>query len=389
MPPELLIPVADPRALVRAAADELHDAIARVLEAGRYVLGQEVAAFEEEWARYVGVRFCVGVGSGTDALALALRAVNVHPGDEVITVSQSAVATVAAIEQIGAVPVFADIDPTTRCLDPDKLTDVISARTRAILPVHLYGQPAPMESILRVARRHRLKVVEDCAQAHGAEILGRKAGAWGDAAAFSFYPTKNLAAIGDGGAVVSDQDEIAERVRALREYGWKERYVSVTPGVNSRLDELQAAILRVQLTRLDAWNARRRAVAEQYRAAIIGSRLTSPARVDGTVHAMHLFVVETDEREALRRFLHAEGIATAVHYPLAIHQQPAYEHRIRGGDALPVTERLCRRILTLPGGPHLTDVHVERICAALHAWCRSEGDPVSCVTTAPTSIATT
>jgi len=388
MPPEL-IPVADPRALVSAAAADLHEAIARVLAAGRYVLGEEVAAFEEEWGRYVGVRFCIGVASGTDALALALRGVGVQPGDEVITVSQSAVATAAAIEQIGAVPVFADIDPTTRCLDPNKLAAVISTCTRAIVPVHLYGQPAPMEAILRVARSHRLKVVEDCAQAHGAEIMGRKAGAWGDAAAFSFYPTKNLAAIGDGGAVVTDQLEVADMVRALREYGWRERYVSVRPGVNSRLDELQAAILRVQLTRLDAWNRRRRAIAEHYRAAVTGSRLTAPARIGGTVHAMHLFVVETDEREALRRFLHAEGIGTAIHYPLAIHQQPAYESRIRGGDALPVTERLCRRILTLPGGPQLTDSQVERICAALEAWCRLEGDPVSCATTAPTSIATT
>ena len=388
MSPEY-IPVADPGAVIRASEDAVHQAIERVLASGRYVLGEEVAAFEGEWAQYIGAQFCVGVGSGTDALALALRAVGVRPGDEVITVSQTAVATVAAIEQIGAVAVFVDIDPVTRCLDPARVKDVISARTRAVVPVHLYGQPAPMEAILNVARRYRLAVVEDCAQAHGADIEGRKVGTWGDAGAFSFYPTKNLAAIGDGGAVVTNRLDVADTLRALREYGWTERYVSTRPGVNSRLDELQAAILRVQLPRLDDWNHRRRAIAERYGAMIDGPRLIAPARIEGTLHAMHLFVVETDERDELRRFLHRAGIGTAVHYPLPVHQQPAYEGRIRGGESLPETEHLCRRILTLPLGPHLREYQVERVCAALQAWCRSEGDVASCATTAPTSIATT
>lgn len=387
MPPEC-IPVADPGALVSAAREDLHTAIERVLDSGRYVLGEEVDRFEEEWARYVGVRFCVGVGNGTDAVALALRAVGVEPGDEVITVSLSAVATVAAIEQIGAVPVFTDVAPETRCLDPDRLEHVISPRTRAIVPVHLYGQPAPMERILAIARRHRLRVVEDCAQAHGAEINGRKVGGWGDAGAFSFYPTKNLAAIGDGGAIVTDHPDVAATARALRQYGWRERYVSARPGVNSRLDEIQAAVLRVQLPKLDDWNRRRNAIAARYGEAIRGHSLIPPSHIHGTVHAMHLFVVESNERERLRTFLQSEGIGTAVHYPMAIHQQPAYAGRVRGAGTLPVTESLCRRILTLPMGPHLRESQVDGVCGTLRAWCRSEGEPASCVTTAPTSIAT-
>jgi len=302
---------------------------------------------------------------GTDAVALALRSCGIEPGDEVLTVSHTAVATVAAIEQIGAVPVFADIDPVTRCLAPATIPALVSPRMRAVVVVHVYGQPALMADIMTVAASHGLKVVEDCAQAHGAAIDGRRVGTFGDAAAFSFYPTKNLGAIGDGGAVATNDSGVAERCRWLREYGWKERYISFMPGTNSRLDELQATILRVKLPRLSADNARRREIALRYDGALAGSSLVPPASVPGTLHAMHLYVVESSARDELERFLYARGIGTARHYPLPIHQQPAYTGRIRGGEYLTVTERLYGRILSLPMYPELRDEQVERICKAL------------------------
>jgi dTDP-4-amino-4,6-dideoxygalactose transaminase len=365
-----VIPVSDLVALTRQAGQALRTAVDRVIESGHYVLGEEVDRFEGEWAAYVGTAFAVSVASGTDALALALRAAGVRPGDEVITVSHSAVATVAAIEQIGAVPVFVDIEPVSRCLDPSQLPGLISRRTRAVVPVHMYGQPAAMEAIMTVARNAGLAVVEDCAQAHGAAIRGARVGTFADAGAFSFYPTKNLGALGDGGAVVTSSTDIAEGVRAIRQYGWRTRYVSAVTGVNSRLDEIQAAILRAKLPHLDAHNERRRMIAARYRTALAGTGIAAPADIPGTLHAMHLFVVESEDRESLRLFLHDRGISTAVHYPLAVHQQPAYRGRIRGEEALPVTERLYRRILTLPMGPQLCDEHVGRICAALQAWAQ-------------------
>lgn len=362
------IPVSDLVAHTRKAGPALRVAIDRVLESGQYILGEEVERFEREWASYVGAAFAVGVASGTDALALALKAAGVLPGDEVITVSHSAVATVAAIEQIGAVPVFVDIEPVSRCLDPSQLPGLISPRTRAIVPVHMYGQPAAMEPIMTIARNAGLAVVEDCAQAHGAAFRGARVGTFGDAGAFSFYPTKNLGALGDGGAVVTSSPGIAESVRALRQYGWRTRYVSAVPGMNSRLDELQAAILRARLPHLEADNERRRTIAARYRATLDGTGLVAPAEIPGTLHAMHLFVVECENRESLRSFLRDRDIGTAIHYPLPIHQQPAYRGRVRGGERLPATERLYRRILTLPMGPQLCDEHVARICAALEAW---------------------
>jgi dTDP-4-amino-4,6-dideoxygalactose transaminase len=283
-------------------------------------------------------------------------------------VSHSAVATVAAIEHIGAVPVFADIEQTSRCLDPEAIRPVLSGRTKAIVPVHIYGQPAPMQDILALAHRYHLKVVEDCAQAHGAELHGQKVGTFGDAAAFSFYPSKNLGAIGDGGAVVTDAWTIAECARALRQYGWEKQRISVVPGMNSRLDELQAAILRVKLPYLLAHNARRRAIAERYCQALDGMRICPPATIPHSLHAMHLFVVECEERESLQSFLHREHVGTAIHYPMAIHQQPAYRGRIRGCASLPRTEALYKRIVSLPMYPELQDEQVERICDVLRRW---------------------
>lgn len=362
------IPVANPKMQFEFHKKEILEKVSEVLSRGRYVLGEEVRNFEREFADFIGAQFCIGVANGTDALALTLKASGVSFGDEVVTVSHSAVATVSAIEQIGAVPVFADIDPVRRCMDPKSLSVLISDRTKAVVPVHIYGQPAPMEDILYIAQQNNLKVIEDCAQAHGAEIHGRKVGTFGDAAAFSFYPTKNLGALGDGGAVVTKSPEIGEKVRWLREYGWKEHYVSSIPGVNSRLDEIQAAILRVKLPHLSMDNARRREIAEYYRAAIDGVNIIPPAKVEGTLHAMHLFVVECERRESLQQFLNKAGIGTAIHYPLAIHQQPAYAGRIRGSDNLPCTQSLYSRILSLPMYPELTDTQVEIICSTLTNW---------------------
>jgi len=362
------IPIASPVAQFRAHRDQILSAIHATLESGWYILGSQLEHFEADFAAFLHVKFCVGVASGTDAIALALRAVGVQPQDEVITVSHTAVATVAAIEQIGAVPVLVDIDPETRCMDPEAIGPALSPRTRAILPVHIYGQPAAMQAIASVARAHGLKVVEDCAQAHGARINGRYCGTFGDAAAFSFYPTKNLGALGDAGAVVTDCPEIAERLRLLRQYGWKQRYISEIPGCNSRLDEIQAAVLRVKLTSLEKDNQRRRSIADRYRAAIDPSKLIPPPLVPGTDSAMHLFVVESPQRDQFRSFLHERGIATALHYPRAVHQQPAYAGRLKCVGSLAHTEILYQRLVTLPLYPELSDEQIDRICTALAQW---------------------
>jgi dTDP-4-amino-4,6-dideoxygalactose transaminase len=337
-----------------------------VLESGQYVLGPEVAAFEREFASFLGVGHCIGVGSGTDALVVALKAIGVKPGDEVITVSLTAVATVAAIELAEGVPVFADIDPLTRCLSPERINPLVSPKTRAIIPVHLYGQPAPMLDISAIAQRNGLAVIEDCAQAHGALIGDRRVGTFGDAAIFSFYPTKNLGAIGDGGAIVTNSPAVAHQCNLLRQYGWQERYVSGIGGMNSRLDELQAAILRIKLPRLDADNAARRAIAAAFTAAIKGDSLIPPPALFNTTSAMHLYVVEcTRNRDLVAGKFAENGIATAIHYPVPIHLQPAYKGRCRGGDDLPVTESVSERILSLPMYPELAKDDVERICSVL------------------------
>lgn len=362
------IAVANPKAQYIAHESEINEAVRQVLDSGWYVLGEQVKRFEAEFAAFHGMDHCIGVANGTEAISIALRAAGVRPGDEVITVSHSAVATAAAIEIIGARPVFADIDPITRCVDPATFEALIWKRTRAVVPVHIYGQPADMDSIMRIARKHNVKVIEDCAQAHAAEIGGRRVGTFGDAAAFSFYPTKNLGAIGDGGAVITNSAGIAENVRADREYGWRERFISSSPGYNTRLDEIQAAILRIKLRYLEHDNARRRAIAEQYDAAADGKVVCAPARTPGTLHAMHLYVVECDDRNSLGEALKSEGIGTGIHYPAAIHRQPAYAGRIRGCDRLPNTEALYKRILSLPMYPELTDEQVDRVCGALAKW---------------------
>ncbi len=342
---------------------EIDAAIARVLASGQFILGPEVRAFEREFAAYCGIEHAVGVDSGTSAIQLALLACGIGPGDEVITVSHTAVATVAAIDLTGARPALVDIDPTRFTLDPAKLESALSPRTRAILPVHLYGCPADLEPILAFAREHQLFVIEDCAQAHGARYRGKPVGSWGHLAAFSFYPTKNLGAYGDGGAVLTDDPALAEKVCRLRQYGWNENRLSLQKGLNTRLDELQAAILRVKLRHLDAWNDRRREIAAIYRALLADTGLVLPSEPPEAQHVYHQFVIRHPRRDALREFLAERGIQTQVHYPLPAHLQPAYRDLVPGN--LPATEGISAEILSLPIYPELDADSVEYICGGL------------------------
>ncbi|MCS6802825.1 MAG: DegT/DnrJ/EryC1/StrS family aminotransferase [Chloroflexota bacterium] len=363
-----MILCANPKAQYLAHRDEIDTAIRLALESGRYILGEQVAAFEAEFAAYLGAAYAVGCGSGTEALRLALGALGIGPGDEVITVSHTAVATVAAIELAGATPVLVDIDPQFYTLDPARLEAAITPRTKAIMPVHLYGQPADMTAIAAVARRYGLRVIEDCAQAHGACWGGRRVGGLGDAACFSFYPTKNLGALGDGGMLVTNDEEIAKEARLLREYGWADRYVSHRAGWNSRLDELQAAILRVKLRYLDADNLRRRAIADRYDRELADLGVALPARRPGAAHVFHLYVIRHPERDRLLEFCRRHGIAPGVHYPVPVHLQPAYRGRLPGADQLPETERAAREVLSLPMYPELTEDEVASVIATVRAF---------------------
>ena len=364
-----------PKADYLAHKAEIDEAIARTLDSGWYILGQEVSGFEREFAEFLGVSRVLGVASGTDALELALRACDLSTGDAVATVSHTAVATVAAIERAGLTPLLVDIDPVTYTMDPARLEEAIRGctdlRVRAVLPVHLYGHPANMPAIMEIARRHGLYVIEDCAQSHGARLDGRTTGTWGDLAAFSFYPTKNLGAIGDGGAVATDRADLAERVDLLRQYGWRDqpRYVSQVPGINSRLDEIQAAILRVKLRHLEADNRRRRQLASLYSDGLASTSLTAPAVREGAEHVFHLYVIRSGNRDGLMAYLKEKGIPTAIHYPAPVHLQPAYEGRIAvGKGGLGETERACREILSLPLHPHLTEVAILNAVEQLKAW---------------------
>ena len=362
------IPAADPRAGYLAHRDEIDAAVRAALDGGRYILGPEVQTFEREWAAYLGAEFAIGVGSGTDALLLALRACGVGAGDEVITVSHTAVATVAAIEMCGATPVLVDVELETMTLDSERLEAARSSRTRAVIAVHLYGQAADLDAIGSFTSRHDLTLIEDAAQSHGAAFRGRKTGAIGDIAAFSFYPTKNLGAIGDGGAVVTSNAELAERTRRLREYGWRDRYVSDTPGWNSRLDELQAAILRVKLRHLDAENASRQAIARIYLEALADRGLAPPTPRPDRDHVYHQFVVRHPERDHLRAFLDSRGIGALIHYPVPVHLQPAYRDRLPAPGGLARTEEAAATVLSLPMYPQLDPESARVVAAAVASW---------------------
>lgn len=366
---------ADPKASYLAHKDAIDAAVRRVLDRGWYILGQEVAAFEHEFARFLGIQHTLGVGSGTDALHLALRVAGIGPGDLVFTVSHTAVATVVAIELAGATPVLVDIDPRTYTLDPNRLEDTLKllgesmVHAKAIIPVHLYGHPADMPALMDLAQRYGLTVIEDCAQSHGALLNGQMTGTFGQMAAFSFYPTKNLGALGDGGAVATNDPELATRARLLREYGWRERYVSELAGMNTRLDEMQAAILRVKLAALAAENARRRELAALYDRALESTSLEHLRAGDHVQHVYHLYVVRESRRDALKSALQSQGVGTAIHYPVPVHLQPAYCDRIRlGAGGLPHTERAAHTVLSLPMYPQLTDEQVSYVCEQISRW---------------------
>jgi dTDP-4-amino-4,6-dideoxygalactose transaminase len=367
-----MIPQTSPLANYLSNQPALDEAIHRVLKAGRYILGDETAAFERQFADYIGVPYAVGVGNGTEALHLTLRALGVGPGDEVITVSHTAVATVAAVEMSGATPALVDIHPKSYTMNAALLDKAMSDRTKAIVPVHLYGQPCDLEPIARFAERHGLFVVEDCAQSHGALYQQRRTGAWGHAAAFSFYPTKNLGCLGDGGAITTRDRFLYEKLRALRQYGWDQNRISQAAGWNSRLDELQAAVLRVKLACLEEGNQRRIRIARSYH-ELLGRlpELILPSPTAGTIHVYHQYVVrclDHSTREHLMRFLFEQGIQTAVHYPVPVHLQPAYARRLPRLASLPVTEELCPRILSLPLYPELMEDEVVRVAEAVSSF---------------------
>ncbi len=350
---------------------EIDEAIRRVLDRGRYILGEEVAAFEKEFADYIGAARGVGVGSGTEALHLALAACGIQAGDEVITVSHTAVATVAAVELAGAIPVFVDIESEHMTMDPERISEAVTENTRAIVPVHLYGQPADLDPILETARRHNLKVIEDCSQAHGAVYRGRKIGSWGDAGCFSFYPTKNLGAIGDGGMVVFSDPGIAQKARSLREYGWSKDRISQTPGWNSRLDEIQAAILRVKLRHLDEDNNRRRVLAALYRDLLADTDLVLPGEREGARHVYHLHVVRSARRDELRERLSERGIETGAHYPIPAHQHPAYRRWAPAIGGMGETEKAAATVLSLPMYPELSETDIRTVADAVQEFCRT------------------
>ena len=343
-------------------------AITGTLSAGRFILGERLRAFETAFASYCGAEHAVGVGSGTEALHLALLAVGVKPGDEVITVANTCVPTVSAISFAGAIPVLVDIDRVSYTMDPAGIESAVTPRTRAIIPVHLYGQSADLDPILTTARRHNLAVVEDCAQAHGTLYKGRHVGTIGDCGAFSFYPSKNLGAYGDAGAVVTNNDELADRVMMLRNYGEKKRYHHVVKGFNSRLDDLQAAILSVKLPYLDAWNDRRRVIANQYKNTIKNPHVVLPRELPYGKHVFHLFAVRCRQRDRLQEHLKQRGIGTLIHYPIPIHLQQSYADlgKIRG--SFPASESHADEELSLPMFPALADGEVSHVCAAVNSF---------------------
>ncbi|GLQ95545.1 DegT/DnrJ/EryC1/StrS family aminotransferase [Dyella acidisoli] len=351
-------------------ADELKAAAARVIDSGWYILGQEVAAFEREFADYCGVRHAIGVGNGLDALSLILRGYKalgaLHDGDEVIVPANTFIASFLAITESGLVPVPVEPDPVSFNIDPIRVAAAIGPRTRAIMAVHLYGQLADMAALTELAERHQLLLIEDAAQSHGAASHERKAGAWGHAAGFSFFPAKNLGALGDGGAVVTNDSLLAARVTALRNYGSEVKYQHLYQGINSRLDELQAALLRVKLKYLDEDIAKRRHVARRYREGISHPLIHLPAVADEARHVWHLFVVRCAQREALQRHLQAHGVHSQVHYPTPPHRQAAYPalHELH----LPLTEQLHDEVLSLPIGPTLRDEDVQRVIAACQTF---------------------
>ena len=363
-----MILCANPAAQFHSYQAEIEAAISRVLRSNRYILGPEVEALEAEFANFIGTRHAIGVANGTDALELALRALGIGPGDEVITVSHTAVATVAAIEAAGATPVLVDVNDQYYTLDPAQLDEVLTSRTRAVIAVHLYGQPADLDAISAFCRSHALALLEDASQAHGATWREKRLGSIGDIGCFSCYPTKNLGAIGDAGLVTTNDGQLADRVRMLREYGWRERYVSELQGRNSRLDELQAAVLRVKLLHLDRDNAKRCALSAQYSEALKATSLTLPETNPDAQHVYHLYVVRTARRQELIAHLKAFDIHPGIHFPVPVHRQAAYDGRTRTASSMMVTEALAKDVLSLPIYPELEPGLVAEVVRAIAAF---------------------
>lgn len=358
---------ADLHAQYESIKAEIDAALVRVLSGARFVGGEDCLAFESEFASYCEVSDCAGVGNGTDAIHLALRASDIGAGDEVITVANTFIATTEAITMTGARPVFVDVCAETHQIDPDAVEAALGPRTRAIVGVHLFGIPAPIDVLMAIAERRGLLVVEDAAQAHGARLKGRRVGGIGHVACFSFYPTKNLGAYGDGGAVVSNDVALVERIRMLRNHGRTDKYIHEFEGMNSRLDNLQAAVLRVKLRHLDAWNERRRRVAAQYSELLTGLPVLPATPQSDSEAVWHLFVVRSQNRERLQEALRLSGVATGIHYPLPLHLQPAYRGGGLGPGSLPVTEALANEILSLPMYPEMTPEMVHYVADAVAA----------------------
>lgn len=370
----MTVPFLDLKAAVDEIRPELDAAWHRTMDSGWFVLGPELEAFEAEMAAYCGARHCIGVGNGLDALTLLLRAHGIGPGDEVIVPAHTFIATWLAVDAVGATPVPVEPLAATMNIDPDAVEAAVTSRSRAIIPVHLYGQPADMTRIGAIARRHGLAVIEDAAQAQGARLDGRAVGGLGTDAAFSFYPGKNLGAFGDGGAVTTDDDTIAAKVRTLRNYGSPRKYQHDVAGVNSRLDELQAALLRVRLRHLDAWNARRATIADTYSAAFAGLPwCTIPAVMPGAAPVWHLYVIRSRHRDALARHLEAHGIGTLIHYPKPCYRHPPFAAAGPARETL--SDELAATVLSLPMGPHLTPAHVEDVITAMHGF--APGSPTA------------
>jgi dTDP-4-amino-4,6-dideoxygalactose transaminase len=361
------IPLIDLRAQYQSIKPRVDAAVTRVLDSGRFVLGPEVAAFEAEFAAHCRTRHAVGVSSGTSALHLALLAAGVGPGDEVVTVPFTFVATVAAILYVGATPVLVDVEPDTLNMDPRRVEAALTRRTKAILPVHLYGQPVEMAPILQIASARGLTVIEDAAQAHGAEDCGRRAGSMGSLGCFSFYPGKNLGAAGEGGAVTTDDDELAARLRLLRDWGAEHKYRHVLRGFNYRLEELQAAILRVKLAELEEWTEARRAHAARYRELLAGAAVRLPREASGRRHVYHVFAVRHPQRDRLATELAEHGVATGIHYPVPVHMQPAYSDLGYEPGDFPIAERAAREVLSLPMYPELRPDQVEAVAELITA----------------------
>ncbi len=364
------IPLVDLRRQYQDIKEEVLAEIAQALDGMQLFLGKNVQAFESEFAAYCGTEFAIGVGSGTDALHIALRACEIRPGDEVITVSHTFFATVEAIALAGAKPVLVDIDPETYNIDPSQIERIINSKTRAIIPVHLYGHPANMAPILELAQSYKLKVIEDACQAHGAEYLGRRTGSLGDAGCFSFYFTKNLGAYGEGGMITTSDPDIAKRCRLMRDHGQDAKYHHSMFGINGRLDELQAAVLRIKLSHLDEWTERRQSLAQIYDAGLPPS-MVRPQEMSWAKHVYHLYVVSTPYRDQLRAWLETKGIGTGMHYPIPIHLQEAWREYDGGDFSLPVTERITGEILSLPMYPELSAEEVWHICDLVDEFAKS------------------